>query len=268
MSAVRNTFSNNIQIWLYKICGFNQLILRGRSFTIDESITRFYPLIVALILIIMEAVQMTHVYNDLEIGSSKILQTLSFVQSVCRTSCALLTVFSESFIFAKNKIIVYNNFQEVHNILYDRAFVKWSPFGKRGFFVMFVAFNSIQILLSWLTFWQRHYNMMILVILRSIVIALGVIEILTNIVMCNNYISSLNESLILVFTKHKHHRTGIDFKPTTLYHTERRDAREVWDLLQKLQNIGLKDYIKVFDLIDDNMKIISKRYAYMVILCL
>lgn len=246
-----------IQKWMYIICGFRTLKYNCK-FEKSNSKDRYYAIFLILVYVVNEFIRIPTEMKDMT--KTIAFKTTQLLYGVSTSVSSVVTVLSESFILIKQKEKTYNNYVCIHNTIYKRAFTESSISGKSMTVFTFLLFyilstvlclGSNPLQLAALTFINQ----------RSLTKALGIIEISSNIRICKDYISSVNDSLLLNFTKWSPNRKDLDFSPTTL-HLRTSDAEKL--IVKEEKHKDMNNYIKIFEMTNDTMKLISKRYTLMV----
>lgn len=253
-------FILNIQIWSHRICGFRTFNYNGK-FEKDKSIAKYYPLLVLLCFVgncVMRSIEMSRRIKYF--GTNTFRKTV-ITQGFVLTFSSMITICSESFIFINEKEKIYNNFKRIHTILYVRDFNKLFIFERSTItFSMFLVFIFGQNYLYRNTKIAKITDIVQLITsIQYLVIASGIIEISSNIRVCKDYVSALNDCILFyAFKKKECRKNELDFRPTTL----RTKVSRMQDMFFTYkQSSQIKDYTQVVAMINENMKLISRRYT-------
>lgn len=253
----KNWFS--FKTYIYRICGFRTLIFDG-TFRKNTSFS-YYSILVALLFILAEIVNMVQSNFRYDPKHSKTHQVISLAYIVTSATCAVLSIVSESFININAKLQVYNKFVQIHDILSKKSFkASDSAVDMKTYFIIFLIINTIQMVSTALNsknVWYKVYYD-----IRTLVIILTILEILTEINTCRNYVKTLNEVILSRYSKNIKGQNAIDFGKTNLYTGVEINYERDQLLIENLKTEI--DYAKIYDLLIESVKLISLRFTYTV----
>lgn len=259
MINVRN-FILNIQIWTHRICGFRKFNFNGK-FEKDKSLAIYYPILILLCFLGNDVIRHIGLSNRIKNYGTNTFRKTVLIHGFTLIISSVITILSESYVFINEKEKIYNNFKNIHTILLARDFQNSFIFERSTY--IFSIFTVSLIVRSCLYEYVKHANInkvvQITIFIEYLVVAFGVLEISANIRACKDYVSALNESIIFqTFKKKIDRKNDLDFRSTRL----RAKDSTVQDLfLTYKQSPQIKDFIQVFEMINENMKLISRRYT-------
>lgn len=242
---------------LYQIFGFQTLIFDG-TFKKTTSISPFYYAFVAFLFIVADAiyiVQTDFKYNKKHTITYQVTAVASILVSA---SCVVLPIISESFINIKERMQVQNRFLEIHKMLSTKPFVESDYLVlTRKHLIFFVIINAVQGTYTMFLWRRLCYGTYFAV--RSLVIAMNILETLTEIYICKHYAALLNDSFMSHYSRNIKDQDTIDFQETQLIPKIATD-NEISDE----KKLDIIDYTKIYYMLIDNMKLIALRFTYTV----
>lgn len=244
---------------IYQICGFQALILDG-TFKRNNSVSRYYSVFVAMLFVLAEVVNMVYTRLRQDPKHSKTHQVTAIAFIFISASCVVLSIISESFIMIKEKIQMYNKFLDIHQMLSSKPFIESELIVliKNNFYV-FVILNTVQVTFITLVWEEVLYGVYFSI--KTVVMSMTVLEIVMEINTCRYYVSKLNESLVSRYdTKIK--QDEIDFGKTSLYARNDENNEKVRQIERNKKSEI--DYTNIYDMLSDNIKLISQRFIYTV----
>lgn len=248
---------------LYQIFGFQTLIFDG-TFKKTTSISPFYYAFVAFLFVVADVIHVvqTDFKHDKKHTITYQVTLATFI--LVSGSCLVLSILSESFINIKEKTQVQNKFLEIYKMLSSKPFVEsdFLVLTRRHLFV-FVIMNTVHATYAML-FWAERLYYGIYFAVRSLVIAMTILEILTEICTCKHFVALLNESFISHYSQKIKDQDTIDFQETKLFPKIPRDNEILNELEPKNNSETTIDYLKIYDMLNDNVKLISLRFTYTV----
>lgn len=260
MNNTQNTLLS-IKKVVYQIFGYQTLIFDG---TFKET-TSIYPIYYAFVAFLFVVADIIHVVQsefkyDKTHAITHQVTTVAFI--LVSASCVVLSIVSESFIYIKEKLQVQNKFLEIHKMLLSKPFVE-SDFlvftrTQSIFFIVIIALQAANTIALWGRFCYGTY-----VAIRSMVIAMTLLEILTEIYTCKYFVALLNQSLVSQYSHKIKEQNTTDFQETKLFPKIARDDEILDELLSKNCS-EIIDYTKIYDMLNDNAKLISLRFAFTV----
>lgn len=259
MKSIHAIFLKSKRI-MHEICGLQAVILDG-TFKRNTSAYRYYSVFVAMVFVLAEIVNMIHTNLMQDPQHSKTHQVTAIAFICISATCAVLSILSESFITIKEKIKMYNKFLDIHQILLSKPFIESELIVLiiKNYYI-FIILKTVQV--TFITLVWREVLYGVYFSIKTLVMSMTVLEIVKEINTCRYYVLKLNESLVSRYAQKIKGQDGLDFrKPSLFARTEEYNEK-----VQQVESNGNSeiDYANIYDMLGDNIKLISQRFTYTV----
>lgn len=245
------------RIWLSRLFGF-QTYKFSNTFSRSDNVGRFYSLCLVVLIVVEEGFS-TYFKRPINKTNYRVTDLALILQSVTTATSAVLAILSDSFFCAGEKIKQHQNFQQTHTNLFDEILTQSTLLENTNtFFTVLIIIKGFHIVAALLTL---EWNMFtIFTVSRTVILTLMILQILTDIYTCKFHVECINNSLS-TYDQQLSATNGIDFQVTTFSLTSRNRGEE--ENIQKgRNNSDIQKHIKIYILIIENLKLISKRYTY------
>lgn len=259
LKQFKMSFSSGVlvifRIWLARLFGFQTLKLNGK-FSKNETPARYYSLLLTMLIVILEGRYLTVIIIDAFYGHFLTETKIALViLSLTRAITAILAILSDSFIHADKKVNLYNNFQKINDIFLKERFIMSTVLCHTN--NAFVILFTLKVFHSAFFIWSIELDIYIIYVLfRKIVISLMTLQILTEICTCESHVKCIRNKILWSHSQQISTQTEIDFRASSFSSKERKVKKR----LKQNHNSATKVEMKVYALINENLKLISKIY--------
>lgn len=243
-----------LRIWIYRIIGFQTLEFQKKY----RIFSLFYSFLVIGLIIIMEINEINKL-SDYAAHFSKVYERTMLPYSFNKMITAVLAVSAEAYFNVKEREKLYENFVRIHEVFDKQTFKVFNVLSRTN--NIFLIYLLIKIAQTILACWSHNMNISVSTILLNTFLAdLMILQIVSQIDACKLYLTWIHQT-ILNTSPMAIAQSKIDLRPTSLY----LDAMDYdrADLLIK-HRVDIKDQMKVYHLLIENMKLISQRFAFTV----
>lgn len=246
--------------WLNRFFGFQTYKVSER-FSRSDNMARYYSLCLVVLIVVIEALNIYY-SRPLNTGNYRIPDLTVLLLSVTTAIGAALAILSDSFFCASEKVKQYKNFQQIHTNLLYGTFTQTTAISNTNtaFTVLITIKGSHMVAASRALQWNKFA---IFLVCRPVILTLMVLRILTDICTCKFHVKCIKNKIICTYSQQLSAQNGIDFRATSFGSTTRKEGQEE-KLRNDQHNSDINIYIKIYALIIENLKIISKRFKYAV----
>lgn len=258
------SFSSSIlvtfRIWLNWLFGFQTLKLSVRfSKNGTRAVAKCYNLLLVGLIMALEfrylssAIQSSYREFQAETNVAYIILSLT------GATAAISAILSDAFIHASKKVNLYNHFQKIDDIFLDENFSLSTVLCHTN--TVFVILVALKFIHSAFVLWTLGWSIYIFYIIsRTFILSLMILQILTEIYTCASHIKFIRNNILWSNHSQVSAQTGIDFRATSF--SSNGSEEEI--ILKKMHNSATKVQMNVYALINENLKLISKRFKYAV----
>lgn len=247
------------RIWLNRLFGF-QTVKLSKSLS-NNTLARCYSLFLCVMIIISEGLHLCYsraAYGGKETVAGFILLSLS----VSNSAGSAIAILSDSCIYAIEKVNLYNNFKKLHHTFFPVNFSQSTVIEPtNNVFIAIILFKCVHLSLM---LWAWEWGMLIIFIVsRMSILSLMTLQIVTEIYMCEIHVRCIRNTLLSSHSQQVGDKSGIDFTEASFNLTGSNGRQVKMSLKEKLKS-DIKVQMKIYIIINENLKIIANRFKYAV----
>lgn len=247
------------RIWLNRLFGFQTLKLSDRFS--KNMLARYYSFFLCVLILILEVIHLLCA-SDLYGGNKTVVGFTFLSLSVTTSASSALAVLSDSCIYTSEKFNLYNNFQKLHYTYFDENFSQSTVIEPtNNVFIALMIFKCVHIFLA---LWSWNWNPFIMYIIsRTFILSLVTLQIVTEIYTCEIHVRCIKNAILSSHSQQLRDKSGIDFTEASFSLTGSNSRREKMLPEEKLKS-DIKVQMKIYTLINENLKLIANRFKYVV----
>lgn len=254
MSDIWDDVSTKLRVWIYRIVGFQTLEFQNKYIKFSLC----YSILVIVLIIIMEAMEM-YKLSYYTVSLTKVCRNTAMSYSFNKMTSTVLAISAEAYFNVNEREKLYKNFVRINAVFDKQAFKVLNVLSRTN--NIFLTYLLVKVAQAIFACWAYDLNPTVsTVLINTFLVDLMILQIITQIDACKLYVTKMHQT-ILYTSPTTIAQSEIDLRPTTLY-LEELD----YDRARLLVNhrVDIKDQMKVYHLLIENMKLISQRFTYAV----
>lgn len=254
MNRIWDGASTNLRIWIYRMAGFHTLEFQNKY----RTYCLCYSFLVIVLMIIMEIMEMERLITFIAYFS-KVYQITMLSYSFNKMTSSVLAVSAEAYFSVKERVKLYKNCVRIHSVFDKQSFKVFNVLSRTNniFLTYFVAKTAQAAFACWVYGLNPSVST---ILVNTFLTDLIILQIISQIDACKLYMTWIHET-VLYTSPVTIAQSEIDLRPNTLYLGALDYNRA--NLLNK-HRVDIKDQMKVYHLLIENMKLISQRFTYAV----